>query len=610
MFPNLKQYAQKVTQSRDVVDKKNESSVSDCEGADTAPSSSEALVANKNRLLQQPRSMPILQHYSDGTPKRKHGIRRLFSSMLVASPVVDESDNNDPQRKKCVSWRGSRKAYRHGSSNSSTKKKNKQKEGKAINMIGSMTTTDNSSIFNSITSGIFSSTFAHHATTTIPSPCADSAAPTGVDLNDEKPRSCQMAPVVDDESSSFIISSEHFLLPTEDPSSCKLTKNVNEELGYLRIPYVCRDAALFAVRETKRPLVTIQAERPVHVLDVQKVFLHPLVIEALETLCILLLEAPDWEKGSLAPTKRVRITFQVLHTVTGSDSINNSCTVSVLQGNSLTTQSIISAIIESAKQSKVNMNSWLVPRYLQILQDEEIEGRNTAFFVILYPIVCEVAMAAVEGVLATRVATRVVDDKKQHVLEVVYDSHQVSFCTLIRHMFASMLVTTIFYQSNEERLAAQVEVTRHPGIKCTLSADLPSLDDYQFLESKHALRQTPLKSIPMTPLQSTRANRLVQTGKFNEAANLLSPRQGMLLMNALRQNSWRTVIDMPILAAWLYIDGNNTIAKTDDTTTTKTMLKQPLRPSDSSSIDQSAVDIEYQSYEYERMSVKPHYFRN
>lgn len=52
--------------------------------------------------------------------------------------------------------------------------------------------------------------------------------------------------------------------------------------------------------------------------------------------------------------------------------------------------------------------------------------------------------------------------------------------------------------------------------------------------SKPALRESHLRFVPLTPLQATRANRLVYQGKFHLAMKLLSPRQGMLLMQALR----------------------------------------------------------------------------
>jgi hypothetical protein len=67
-----------------------------------------------------------------------------------------------------------------------------------------------------------------------------------------------------------------------------------------------------------------------------------------------------------------------------------------------------------------------------------------------------------------------------------------------------------------------------------MSSDLLALQ-----YSKPALRDTHLRFVPMTPYQAARANQLVHAGKFHLAMQLLSPRQGMVLMHALRQGKPR-----------------------------------------------------------------------
>jgi hypothetical protein len=64
--------------------------------------------------------------------------------------------------------------------------------------------------------------------------------------------------------------------------------------------------------------------------------------------------------------------------------------------------------------------------------------------------------------------------------------------------------------------------------------------------SKPALRESHLRFVPLTPFQATRANQLVYQGKFHLAMKLLSPRQGMVLMHALRSgkpNQYITLIN-------------------------------------------------------------------
>jgi len=61
-----------------------------------------------------------------------------------------------------------------------------------------------------------------------------------------------------------------------------------------------------------------------------------------------------------------------------------------------------------------------------------------------------------------------------------------------------------------------------------------SMESLQLQGSKPSLRESHLRFVPLTPFQATRANALVYQGKFHLAMQLLSPRQGMLLMHALR----------------------------------------------------------------------------
>ena len=114
------------------------------------------------------------------------------------------------------------------------------------------------------------------------------------------------------------------------------------------------------------------------------------------------------------------------------------------------------------------------------------------------------------------------------------------------------IVGDISYRTNYERVAALTD-TQHvrESFKVTEFLDTLQIDN----DPKRALRQSPvLRFVPLTELEATRANRLAHLQRFNEAMHLISPRQGSIYMQALKitaQISFKVVIDVPILPAWM-----------------------------------------------------------
>jgi hypothetical protein len=137
----------------------------------------------------------------------------------------------------------------------------------------------------------------------------------------------------------------------------------------------------------------------------------------------------------------------------------------------------------------------------------------------------EIEFADVEGVLATRAGFI----SHQAVVQVTYDSSRLSCCSLVRFALQRNLAYTIYYRSNEERVAARIEVERVKEISSIaghISGTIqPTLDTKQFL------RPTALKFVPLTDLQAMKWNRLIAAGVLNVATHLLSPRQGFDELN-------------------------------------------------------------------------------
>ena len=86
---------------------------------------------------------------------------------------------------------------------------------------------------------------------------------------------------------------------------------------------------------------------------------------------------------------------------------------------------------------------------------------------------------------------------------------------------------------------AAAEAGKEKPIKYSFVLKPICSESLQLQGSKPSLRESHLRFVPLTPYQATRANQLVFEGKFHLAMKLLSPRQGMLLMHALRSGKPR-----------------------------------------------------------------------
>ena len=86
---------------------------------------------------------------------------------------------------------------------------------------------------------------------------------------------------------------------------------------------------------------------------------------------------------------------------------------------------------------------------------------------------------------------------------------------------------------------AAAENANEKDIKFSFVLKPISYESLKLQCSKPSLRESHLRFVPLTPHQATLANRLVSEGKFHMAMKLLSPRQGMLLMHALRSGRTR-----------------------------------------------------------------------
>lgn len=327
-----------------------------------------------------------------------------------------------------------------------------------------------------------------------------------------------------------------------------LHKNDNSALGYLQFPY--RDipsASEFALSLSK-PLFVLYSETPGDEDVGVEIFSHPLVVEAIQTDFVPVLceqaVTPETPVRRTASGRRCRATVDILEASSLESLIDES-----LFGDNLTRKSVSNAIMKTLQR-----RGKPVPKYLEILhQGETTMGVEPRTFAIgtRDPTRGEVEFASLEGVLAVQSAVV----NRHGACLVTYDPRCVSFSFLLRTALQQSLCDSVYCKGNEERVASQVEFARFSGSNLVI---LPFPEEsgaiQDDLKSKEALRKTPMRFVPLTPVQSGLANQLIHQGRFNEATHLLSPFQGQILMRAMRiaasRDGFFDVVNVPIELAW------------------------------------------------------------
>jgi hypothetical protein len=334
-----------------------------------------------------------------------------------------------------------------------------------------------------------------------------------------------------------------------------------KELGTIQYHFADMEKAKEEARQFEMPLLRFDIEVPGDSRIGEQVLSHPLIAEAAELLFVSVVPEEfrihRENAGKRNPNlPRNATAISVLEPSTGSE-------IGRVGGDDLCVADVAQLMIKGLKATDKP-----VPAYLSLLHEEESGHRmvhcgpsllprnRLAIFAVKCCRVAEVEFAGLQGVLSTRAGIC----NRHALVQVTYDSSKLSYCTLVRFAIANELAKAVYYQSNDEHIASQVEVQRVAAywniyiIRWTGASFLPSVDP------KHYLRTTLLKYVPLTGLQALRANRLIQEGAFHEAVRLLSPRQGMLLMQAMKCASpcRPEYVDIPFVDAWKSVTSTST----------------------------------------------------
>jgi hypothetical protein len=144
----------------------------------------------------------------------------------------------------------------------------------------------------------------------------------------------------------------------------------------------------------------------------------------------------------------------------------------------------------------------------------------------------------------------------------MYNFKETCYSSLVRQMITTLSSRQIvvYCQSIDERMAARVEISKLSGVgtynrqiaivqvsKSTVFE--PLIDNSRFT----AIRQTPLRYVPMTEYQASKSNQLIVDGQYEKATELLSPRQIEILAVAM-SNGFKDnfdVVGYSILDGWI-----------------------------------------------------------
>ena len=183
-----------------------------------------------------------------------------------------------------------------------------------------------------------------------------------------------------------------------------------------------------------------------------------------------------------------------------------------------------------------------VPGYLSLLQ-KELSAVNTqqAVFGMYCFWTGEVRLGGLEGVLATEPGFL----DGHEVVSVTYDPTVLPYTKLVSIAQQQKCATRVYTRSDDQQTTAKKFVgalaQRHDG-------DVRPDD-----QPKYQLSRSPLRYLPMTPMQQARVN--AAYGRRQNFQAYLSPRQLQLLskIQGTPRHGWRSTIGLPIATAWATI---------------------------------------------------------
>ncbi len=233
---------------------------------------------------------------------------------------------------------------------------------------------------------------------------------------------------------------------------------------------------------------------------------HPLIVEAAEDLFVPVAVYNNVEGKDRAILTSFREPTWNNPVVRIIDADRNELTPR--HANDYSVSGLASAMVSALEAQRPGS----APEYLRLVAKEREQGLERATFAMHCFWVGEAKLGAQEGVITTR--TGWLDNSE--VVELTFDSDVVSYKWLVKQAQSMECADRVFARSDEQRkLAGKIEAVRVERSDESMRAT-PKDDKYE-------LAQTDWRFIPMTELQATRANALIEQGQ--DPSRLFSPRQ-------------------------------------------------------------------------------------
>ena len=281
-------------------------------------------------------------------------------------------------------------------------------------------------------------------------------------------------------------------------------------------------------------------------------FQHPLILEAIESLFIPVAIIPNRIEDQLS--------HQLIVTSVGFMDSNHQNLHEPISCRELS----IRPILETAMSYVLKKNDQSIPTFLADMMlsnrtDREFERRARFGFHDKVPASEE--FRSIIGVQNCQCGSFVnqVDDP---IVEIIYNFKELCYSSLVRQVLTTLTSRQIvvYCQSNDERMAARVEIKKLSSLG-TYNRQIaiaqvnkhivfePLVDISRFA----AIRQTPLRYVPMTEFQASKSNQLILDEQYEKATALLSARQIKILATAMSSGfkDFYDVVGYPIVDAWI-----------------------------------------------------------
>lgn len=342
---------------------------------------------------------------------------------------------------------------------------------------------------------------------------------------------------------------------TKEDVQYQLRRNEHECFGYLQF-----HVSVSCIQEVPTELSVVSGKLILYLqaswsnvkVELTDVFLHPLILEAIETLFIPVAIIPNRVDGQQSHLLNVT-----------SIGFMDSSHQNLLEPISCQEFSI-RTILETAMSYVLKKNDQPIPTFLADMMlsypiDKGRERRAWFGFHDKLPALDE--FRSINGIQCWQLGgfANQADDP---VVEIVYDYTETCYSALLRQVLTLLTSRQIvlYCQSNDERMAARVEINKLSGfgkyerqiavVQVSKSNVFePLIDNNCFA----AIRQTPLRYVPMTAYQASKSNQFILDGQYDKATALLSPRQVKILATVVSTGSkdFFDVVGYPIIDAWI-----------------------------------------------------------